>query len=54
MPKITFLPNPDLCPNGITITANPGETICKIALDNNIKLEHACEMSCLHYMSRIH
>ena len=46
MPKVTFLPNPDLCPNGVTVNANEGDTICKVALDNNIKIEHACEMSC--------
>ena len=46
MPKVTFLPNPDLCPDGVTVDANEGDTICKVALDNNIKIEHACEMSC--------
>ena len=25
---------------------SPGESICKIALENGINLEHACEMSC--------
>ena len=40
MPKVTFLPNPDLCPDGVTVDANKGDTICKVALDNNIKIEH--------------
>ena len=39
MPKVTFLPNPELCPNGITVTAKEGDTICRIALDNNIKID---------------
>ena len=46
MPKLTFLPNSDLCPEGITVNAKKGDSICKIALDNGIKIEHACEMSC--------
>jgi 2Fe-2S ferredoxin len=46
MPKLTFLPNSELCPEGITVNAKKGDSICKIALDNGIKIEHACEMSC--------
>ena len=46
MPKLTFLPNSELCPEGITINAQKGYSICKIALENGIKIEHACEMSC--------
>ena len=38
MPKVTFLPNPELCPDGITVTAKEGDTICRIALDNNIPI----------------
>ena len=46
MPKLTFLPNSELCPEGITVDAKKGDSICKIALDNGINIEHACEMSC--------
>ena len=46
MPKLTFLPNPDICPEGMTVSANKGDSICKVALQNGIKIEHACEMSC--------
>jgi 2Fe-2S ferredoxin len=46
MPKLTFLPNPELCPEGMTVSANKGDSICKVALQNGIKIEHACEMSC--------
>ena len=46
MPKITFLPNEDICPEGITIDASSGTSICRAALDNGIMLEHACELSC--------
>ena len=46
MPKITFLPNEDICPDGITIEVPKGTSICRAALDNGIPLEHACELSC--------
>lgn len=46
MPKITFLPNPELCPGGVTVHAEEGESILEVALRNNIEIEHACEMSC--------
>ncbi len=46
MPKITFLPHPEHCPNGAIVDAVKGETIIAAALRNNIKIEHACEMSC--------
>jgi len=46
MPKIIFLPNDELCPEGMVVEAETGETIVDVALDNNIDIEHACEMSC--------
>jgi len=46
MPKITFLPHKDFCPDGATIDAPQGISICRAALDNGIMLEHACELSC--------
>ena len=46
MPKITILPNPDYCPEGATFEAPNGISICRAALDNGIKIEHACELSC--------
>ena len=46
MPKITFYPHPELCPEGKTLEVKPGENVLAIALDNGIKIEHACEMSC--------
>ena len=38
MPKVTFLPNPDLCPDGVTVDANEGDTICKVARITILKL----------------
>ncbi len=46
MPKITFLPNPDICPNGAEIEVPEGTSICRAAIDNGIPIEHACELSC--------
>ena len=46
MPKITFLPNEDICPEGATIEVAKGTSICRAALDSGIAIEHACELSC--------
>jgi len=46
MPKITFLPHPEYCPQGAVVEAASGETICDVALENGIAIEHACEKSC--------
>ena len=46
MPKITFLPNEEHCPEGETIEVESGVTICEAALEHHIEIEHACEMSC--------
>jgi len=45
MPKLIFLPHEELCPEGAVIEADAGMTICDIALENDISIEHACEMS---------
>jgi ferredoxin, 2Fe-2S len=46
MPKIVFLPNQQLCPEGVVVDARIGETILDVALRSGIDIEHACEMSC--------
>jgi ferredoxin, 2Fe-2S len=46
MPTITVLPHPDVCPQGATIDAQPGLSICKNLLKHDIEIEHACEMVC--------
>lgn len=46
MPKIVFLPQHDLCPEGAVVEAKPGEFILNVALRSGIKIEHACEKSC--------
>jgi 2Fe-2S ferredoxin len=44
--KIVVLPNENLCPRGAVIEAQPGESICRALLRNDIEIEHACELSC--------
>ncbi|MEO0444377.1 MAG: ISC system 2Fe-2S type ferredoxin [Pseudomonadota bacterium] len=46
MPKIIFLPHEEICPEGAAFDAEPGQSVCRAALDNGIHIEHACEMSC--------
>lgn len=46
MPTIKILPHPEYCPQGTSIQAPSGTSICEALLDNHIELEHACEMSC--------
>jgi 2Fe-2S ferredoxin len=46
MPTVTVLPHPDVCPKGATIQATPGTSLCEALLENDIPVEHACEMSC--------
>ena len=46
MPTIRVLPHPTLCPEGATLQAPRGTTVCEALLENGIEIEHACEMSC--------
>ncbi len=46
MPVIKILPHPEYCPQGAEIKAPAGTSICEALLDNDINIEHACDMSC--------
>ena len=46
MPTIRILPHPEYCPQGTTVQASAGTTICEALLENGIHIEHACDMSC--------
>ena len=46
MTRIVVLPHESLCPDGAVFEAEPGESICRSLLRNDIEIEHACEMSC--------
>jgi 2Fe-2S ferredoxin len=44
--RIIVLPHWELCPEGAVIDVAPGTSICDGLLENDIEIEHACEMSC--------
>jgi 2Fe-2S ferredoxin len=46
MPVIRILPHSEYCPEGTTLQASPGDSICEVLLEHGIPIEHACEMSC--------
>ncbi len=46
MTKITVLPHAEYCPEGRTLEVAPGTSVCEALLENDIPIEHACEMSC--------
>ena len=46
MTVIRILPHPEYAPNGAEVQAPAGTSICEALLDNGIKIEHACDMSC--------
>jgi 2Fe-2S ferredoxin len=46
MPKIKFLPHAELCPEGKEVEVEPGISLCNVALQNGIELEHACDQVC--------
>ena len=46
MPVIRILPHPEYCPNGAELKADAGTSICEALLENDIEIEHACELSC--------
>jgi ferredoxin, 2Fe-2S len=45
MPIIKILPHATLCPQGAELKVAPGTTICEALLENDIEIEHACDMS---------
>ena len=46
MTQIVILPNEEYCPEGSVIDGPAGTSICEALLENDIPIEHACEMSC--------
>ena len=46
MAAIRILPHPEYCPEGAQLQAPAGTSICEALLDNGIRIEHACDMSC--------
>ncbi len=46
MTLLRVLPHHELCPDGATIEAEPGTSICDALLDVKVNIDHACEKSC--------
>ena len=46
MPKIKVLPHAEICPHGAEFEAESGISVCENLLNQDIELEHACELSC--------
>ena len=46
MTVIKVKPHKELCPDGALIEAKPGQTVAEVLLENDVKIEHACELSC--------
>ena len=46
MTVIKVKPHKELCPDGAILEASPGQTLAEVLLDNDVKIEHACELSC--------
>ena len=46
MTVIKVKPHKELCPEGAVLEANPGQTLAEVLLENNVEIEHACELSC--------
>ena len=46
MPVIRILPHPEYAPEGKTIQAPSGTSLCEAMLESGVEIEHACEMSC--------
>ena len=43
MPLIRVLPHEEICPQGATVTAQRGQSICRALLEAGVPIEHACE-----------
>jgi ferredoxin, 2Fe-2S len=46
MPSIKIYPHPEYAPEGALVQVPNGTSICEALLDNGIRIEHACELSC--------
>jgi 2Fe-2S ferredoxin len=46
MTLLRVLPHAEFCPDGATIEAEPGMSICDALLDVGINIDHACEKAC--------
>jgi len=43
---IRVLPHEEICPEGASVPAQRGQSICRALLQAGVPIEHACELSC--------
>ena len=46
MPRIKVLPHATICPEGKEFEVETNANLCESLLQNGVKIEHACDMSC--------
>jgi len=46
MTKVTVLPHPDTCPDGLDLEIKPGKVLCDALLAAGVEVEHACDGVC--------
>ena len=46
MPKVTFLPHAEHCPDGMVVEAETGRSLLDVAHDHHIEIESACGGVC--------
>ncbi|HEY1092789.1 MAG TPA: ISC system 2Fe-2S type ferredoxin, partial [Burkholderiaceae bacterium] len=46
MPVIKILPHAEYAPEGKSLNAPAGTSICEALLDNGVEIEHACDQVC--------
>ena len=46
MPRIRVLAHEEICPQGATVEAHRGQSVCRALLAAGVEIEHACELSC--------
>jgi 2Fe-2S ferredoxin len=52
--RVTVLPHPDLCPDGLQFEARPGRKLVDEMLAAGIAIEHACEKVCACATCHVH
>jgi ferredoxin, 2Fe-2S len=46
MTKVTVLPHPDTCPDGLALEVKSGKVLCDALLAAGLEIEHACDGAC--------
>jgi 2Fe-2S ferredoxin len=52
--RVTVLPHPTLCPEGLVFDARPGQLLIDALLAQDIAVEHACDKVCACATCHVH